>query len=144
MNRQERRAMVKEQHAYVKQRPAKLTLVPRDEWPRLDETQLPMRCWVSRDYLVQLYDVIEFPPEPAYIIYRMSVCRVRLSKSGTRWQDNLTWDELQTIKREIGFGDWYGVEVYPRDCDVVNVANIRHVWLMELPLSIGWRSDRGE
>lgn len=105
----------------------------------MNPADLPERVWVSHRYLVQLYQEAPFNDAP---VYRMSVCRTRLNKAGARWQDGLTWDELQAIKREIGFGDWYGVEVYPRERDVVNVANMRHVWLMEKPLLIGCRGEK--
>ena len=42
------------------------------------------------------------------------------------------------VKREIGFGDWYALEIFPRDGDIVNVANMRHLWMLATPLSIGW------
>lgn len=52
--------------------------------------------------------------------------------------DQITWDQLQTIKSELGFGDWYAVEVYPANADLVNDANMRHLWMLETRLSIGW------
>lgn len=55
--------------------------------------------------------------------------------------DGLTWDELQAIKRDVGFGDWHGLEIYPPDQQVVNVANIRHIWISPEPLWIGWNMD---
>lgn len=54
------------------------------------------------------------------------------------WADGLTWDELQAIKRDVGFGDWYGFEIYPPDQQVVNAANIRHLWISPEPFGIGW------
>lgn len=63
--------------------------------------------------------------------------RTTLQVSG-RWDDSLTWDELQAVKTDCGFGAWFGLEVYPRERDVVNVANMRHLWILEHPLPIGW------
>lgn len=40
-------------------------------------------------------------------------------------------NDLQRLKRECGRGDLDAVEVYPRDCDVVNVANMRHLFVFE-------------
>jgi hypothetical protein len=31
------------------------------------------------------------------------------------------------------------VEVYPKDSDIVNVANMRHLWLVDDKTNIGWR-----
>lgn len=68
---------------------------------------------------------------------RLSVLRVTTQKDD--WADEITWDQLQRVKRECGFGEVDAVEVYPRDSDVVNVANIRHLWLMDEPVAFAWR-----
>jgi hypothetical protein len=93
-----------------------------------------MSVWRSREFLVQAYAA---PPLNGIEVHRLSVCRVTLQSDG-RWDAEITWDDLQRVKREAGFGDWYAVEVYPRDRDVVNVANMRHLWLFADPLPIGW------
>lgn len=135
MNRKERRKALKQQHAHVKQFPDELTLLPQDAMPKSGE--LPLKAWVSKKYLVELWNAGNhvYPH-----MIRLSICRTKLNPNG-RWQDGLTWDELQSIKNAVGFGDWYGVEIYPPDSAVVNVANFRHLWLMPRPLAIGWGVD---
>lgn len=110
-------------------RPGRLTEAPRSMWPS-DGDSKRNRVWISRYYLVQ-----EFQEECGY---RLSVNRTDMLPSG-RWDDNLTWDELQEIKRAVGYGDWYAVEVYPPDLDIVNVANMRHLWVLPAALDIGWK-----
>ena len=132
MNRQHRRSLLKEQRQHIKQFPSTLTLVPRIEWPSINP--MPSAVWRSRQWLVQLYDE-SAPHLPG--LMRLSVIRAALKSDG-HWQDGITWDELQTIKREVGFADWWAVEVYPRDRDLVNVSNMRHLWLLPVPLRIGW------
>ncbi len=39
----------------------------------------------------------------------------------------LTWEELQTVKCAV-WGDRVAVEVYPAQCDVVNLRHTRHLW----------------
>lgn len=78
------------------------------------------RVWRSCDYLVQLYDEGDW--------LRLSICRALLRADG-RWVDGLSWDDLMAVKRGVGFGDRFAVEVYPRDENVVNVANMRHLWI---------------
>ena len=137
MNRKQRRAMMKEQHEFVKEQklPSVLTPVPAHEWPHL--SRMPAQIWRSNKYMAQLWnEPNRFYPD----LKRLSVCRVKLNAQG-RWNDGIAWDELQAIKREVGFADWYAVEVYPPDQDVVNVANWRHLWMLPVPLEIGW-SDR--
>ena len=46
---------------------------------------------------------------------------------------------MQAIKREVGLGDYMGVEIYPAERDVVNVANMRHLWVLRDPLPFGWK-----
>lgn len=88
--------------------------------------------WISRDFLVQVF------LEKRAI--RLSVNRTTIQSDG-RWSDRITWDELQAIKREVGYGDRFAVEIYPADRDLVNVANMRHLWILRDPLGIGWRSE---
>lgn len=132
MNRHQRRALKAEQHQHVEAFPERLTLVPREEYERI--TPKPDQVWRSRKYLVQLYHEAS-PALPGLI--RLSICRVKM-QTGGRWDDGLTWEELQQIKSEVGFGDRHAVEIYPPDADVVNVANMRHLWVMPAPLAFGW------
>jgi len=110
-------------------RPAVLTPVPREQWP-LPVNATRTAVLLSREYLVQVFDEGDG-------VRRISANRTTARPDG-RWGDGLTWDEMQEIKRQIGMGDRYAVEVYPRDRDVVNVANMRHLWVLPEPLSIGW------
>jgi hypothetical protein len=54
------------------------------------------------------------------------------------WIDGLTWDDLQTVKREVGFGKCFAVEVFPEDSHVVNDANMRHLWVLGERLPFAW------
>lgn len=47
--------------------------------------------------------------------------------------DGIPWDDLQVMKRLAGYGDDYAIEVYPADRDIVNDANIRHLWVLPYP-----------
>lgn len=139
LNRSDRRVMAKLAREEAAKRPAQLTEISRE---RITETypnakHPPIRVWQSRKYLVQLFDE---PPFLSVDTKRITVCRVTLGDDG-HWDAGLSWDELQDIKREIGFSEWYGVEIYPRDRDVVNVANMRHIWVFAVPLDLGWFKD---
>lgn len=111
--------------------PVELQEVPRDLWPNPYAPQL--RVFRSRDFLVQQF------VEAGSVIARLSVCRTKVS--GDRWKDGISWEELQRIKRECGYGDRDAVEVYPSDADVVNVANMRHLWILADPASFAWRKS---
>jgi hypothetical protein len=139
LNRSDRRAMAKFAKEEAAKRPVRLTEIPRETWPAYpNPDRAPTKVWQSRKYIVQLFDEKPFLNVDTR---RMTVCRVTLGDDG-HWDAGLSWDELQDVKNEIGFGDWYGLEIYPRDQDVVNVANMRHVWLMAVPLELGWFTAR--
>lgn len=90
--------------------------------------KMPPTCfevWRSRDYLLQVHRT-ETPG-----VIRLSVNRASVDKHTGRWTDGISWDDLQRLKRECGRGDLCGVELFPPDADVVNVANVRHVFVFE-------------
>lgn len=98
--------------------------VPKKDWPKTHSRHKSERfqVLVNRDFLVQLFaednDVI-----------RISVNRTHVDKNG-RWKDGITWDELQDIKRRVGYGDCFAVEAYPETLHVVNVAPMRHLFVL--------------
>ena len=113
--------------------PIELADVPASAFP--PGVKLPPGCFRvlrSRTFLVQLFTT----PQPGVV--RLSVNRT--THNGESWGDNITWDELQKLKREAGYGDCDAVECYPRDEDVVNVTNMRHlmVFLVDRPAYF-WR-----
>jgi hypothetical protein len=58
-----------------------------------------------------------------------------------RFVDGIAWEDLQRLKAEIGKGDYCAVEIYPRDRDLVNVANMRHLWLLPEVPGYCWSDD---
>jgi hypothetical protein len=126
--RQQRRTLEKENLKW----PLFLQRVPPHEWPDvvLSARNIPFEVWRSRAFLVQLFIEAEG-------IFRISVCRT--SHNGERWDENISWDGLQRLKAEAGFAGQDAVEVYPNERDVVNVANMRHLWVLPVPLAFAWR-----
>lgn len=112
--------------------PVKLVEIPKDRWPRNTQHmgRLPIKLFRSRNYLVQLFE------EPTG--FRISVNKSEVMHDGN-WSDGLTWDELNDIKTQLGFAHKFAIEIYPREIDVVNVANMRHLWILNEPLDIGWK-----
>ena len=131
LSRAGRRALEREQHKFVSQFPKQLEPIPPAFWPKDRIEPNRIAVWRSRDFLVQVFC-------EANQIMRLSVCRTKLD--GTRWQDGITWDELQQIKKEVGMGDKFAVEIYPADADVVNVANMRHLWILPEAPAFAWRN----
>jgi hypothetical protein len=115
--------------------PTGLIELPRHEWPfTLRDTYAALQVWRSRDFLVQVFDA----PPPAYV--RISVNRTVVV--GDRWADGISWEQLQDIKTQVGYGNLDAVEVFPVDLDVVNVANMRHLWVLRERLSFAWRRTK--
>lgn len=125
LDRNQRRLLVKESAS----RPATLQQVPREQWPAVAPAHL-IEVWRSRGFLVQIYT------EPSDF-QRMSVCRA--FHNGDSWVDQVTWDELMQLKRECGRGDKDALEVYPADVDIVNVANMRHLFFPPTPVIFKWK-----
>jgi hypothetical protein len=79
----------------------------------------------NKHYLVQIF------ADNGYT--RLSICRTSLQCDGVRWADGITWDELMAVKTAVGYGSAWCVEAYPPDDCVVNVANIRHLFVVPEP-----------
>lgn len=137
--RAERRAIASAMRRQRAAWPEVLTPVPESEWPPQRTPVYPVAVWRSRFFLVLRYDE---PPFNGGEMRRLTVNRVTIGSDG-HWEQDITWDELQRCKRETGHGDWYAVEVYPHDRDLVHDANMRHLWLLAEPLAIGWVKGAG-
>ena len=92
----------------------------------------PINVWLSNDYLAVLYE------QRINGMRRLTVNRTRRDRSkrpgqGTDWRDGITWDKLQRVKNECLGEDTWCVEVYPAESDLVNVNNMRHLWVRDGP-----------
>lgn len=113
--------------------PRTLVLIPLSTWPAttLVDPRL-IEVWRSREFLVQVFQ------EDGGVV-RLTVCRTAVTVAAARWEDGITWDELQRLKRECGRGAQCAVEVYPGARDIVDVANMRHLWVLPEPPAYTWR-----
>lgn len=126
------RALKKENEKW----PWHLVDVPRETWPDQGRLKKPhLRVMRSRDFLVQIFD-------EGNGIIRLSINRSAVNNSGG-WTHGITWDELQQLKFQSGYGDCDAVEVFPAQADVVNVANMRHLFVYANAASPSfiWRSS---
>ena len=99
-------------------------------------TVKPVGVWRSRCFVAQVFE------EPNGL-HRITVNRSDVDRDG-KWKDGITWDELQRIK-EILFPGRVAIEIFPATKDVVNVSNMRHLWVLpdaiadQMPV---WRDDK--
>lgn len=121
LNRRDRRAYEAALRRESKQQPKVLTQcdIP-EKYLGVDGLT---EAWRNQKFLVQVFD-------QGGAMIRMSVNRTEAGPNG-RWKDGISWDELQQCKREIGRGHLEGFEVYPAESEVVNVANMRHIWIFK-------------
>ena len=119
----------------------RLREVPRSVWAEFmsPQTVPVVAVWVSAKVMVQVY-------EERHGAVRLTVNRTggaKVDAQGPSWLDGLTWEDLQSIKRAVGFGDAWAVEVYPPDRHEVNVANMRHLWVLPEGPPYAWRKSEG-
>jgi len=95
-------------------------------------TGFPLRAWRNRRLLVQYYE------DKGH--RRISVNRADVDVKARSWTDGITWDELQEAKEKT-VGDVWAVEIYPPADRLVNVANIRHLWLLDGPPPFAWGAE---
>lgn len=123
------------QRKYIKQQndkmPRRLQEIPRELWPENSPAGI-LRVLRSRFFLVQVYQAAE----PALV--RLTVNKT--TYDGKTYVDGISWEELQAIKRDCGYAENDAVEIFPNDRDVINVANMRHLWVMSEPVSFAWRN----
>ena len=126
------RRLIEQLHRDNKRFPKNLTVIT--EWPPgvpRDSRVVVMR---SRDFLVQVFD-------EGNNLIRLSICQTDWDVNAGRWKDGITWDDLQRIKSEAGYGDRQAVEIFPENSNVVNVANMLHLWVLPEALPFAWSKE---
>ena len=93
-----------------------------------------LRVWGSRDYLATLW----LDPNG---YQRLSINSTTYDTRTGRWADGLTWDELMAVKNQCGFAAQWCVEVYPPKSESVDVASIRHLWLLDDAPGYAWNAQ---
>jgi hypothetical protein len=115
-----------------------MQMIPYEEWPSIHKsTELkckPLALWRSKKFMAQVVE------EPNGSI-RISINRTSIN-SKYEFIDGISWDDLQNIKNQIGFQDFDCIELYPAREDVVNVANIRHLFVLPESSIYNWSTQK--
>ena len=122
------RPMVRAYERQRKQWPVLMTPVPEDQWP-YDKNRV-LGVWRSKWFLATLFN--DTPNK------RLTVNRTEFDTVTGQWRQGITWDDLMLIKKECGFGDTWAVEIYPPTNQIINVANMRHLWLLTEKPPYAW------
>jgi len=112
--------------------PLKLIEVPKYQWPKTEVSLRPNRVLRSSLFLCQEFEENGFT--------RLSFNRAAIDNEG-RWMADISWEELQTLKRQAGYGNCDAVEIFPADADVINVAPMRHLWIINERIPFAWRKS---
>lgn len=133
----QRRALVADNQRWAKQHGMNMVELPSDyvaamvAGSAVKYTEPPLRAWRSPSFLAVLY-------RDSKGFHRLSINRTAIDNLG-RWRDEITWDELLRVKAECGFGSHWAVEMYPPESEVVNDANMRHLFLVAEPPPFAWK-----
>jgi hypothetical protein len=131
LNREQRRALEKVKRQLIASYPDTLEIVPEND-PNIPYSSHPQD--IEHIYRSKKYTVILWKIGVGFAGYnfgqRFSITRNEWDSKDRRYKDGLTWDEIMDIKREMGFGERTAIEYYPADSEVVNLANMRHVFLI--------------
>lgn len=124
LNREQRRALAKAKRPLIASYPEKLTKVPDGDksLPYTSHAMDLREVWRSKKFTVMVWNV------PAGT--KISVQRNEWNPTTRRYADGITWDEIMEIKRDIGLGESTGIEFFPADSEVINIANVRHIWFI--------------
>jgi hypothetical protein len=96
------------------------------DWPHsIQELGRLVGVWRSSQFLAQLFGTEKGA-------CRLTVSRCEITREGD-WRADISWEELMEVKSQCGFGKDWAVEIFPPDAHVVNVANMRHLWVTAKP-----------
>lgn len=106
--------------------------IPCEQWTSIHKSTKckTLALWRSKKFMAQVVQ------EPNGSI-RISINRTSIN-SKYQFIDGISWDDLQNIKNQIGFQDHDCIELYPAQEDVVNVANIRHLFVLPETSFYNW------
>ena len=111
-----------------------LVEIPKEKYPTApDNFTPPIAVYRNRRFAVQVFEVADSD------ILRLSVNRTAIDHRG-HWLEGISWQELQDLKNQL-FPEFAAVEIYPSVEDTVNVANMRHLWVMPEKLAFGWKNN---
>ena len=111
-----------------------LKKIPMCDWPINGLPETIIEVWRSKSFLVQVH-------QEDNGIERLSIQTTKLKDNG-EFEDGVAWEDIQKIKSQCGRGDKEAVEIFTADKDIVNVANMRHIWILTKPLSFTWRANK--
>lgn len=127
-------AQIRQLHRENATWPLELKQVPSSEWdqsqiaaafPESEGGSFVLEHWRSRHFQCTVWNQGSAT--------RLSINRTDYDLNTRHPRADITWDDLQRLKSEAGYGHLTAVEIYPPDKRVVNVANMRHLFIVDAP-----------
>ena len=130
MNRRARRAAASDmrKRASWDWHEKEITAADREKYPACRDI---LRAFFNDHYSVQLYTV---PTEMGLVLHLI----VRAQLGGEP-----PWRDMQRIKNELVAPEAYAVQVYPARGDVVDQADVYHLWVLPRELPFGLHRENG-
>lgn len=120
--------------------PDHLVPVPQEHWPDMANSPFHTGSVAIGAYRSNAFVVVVWSEPNGFT--RLSVNRTEWDERKGRFRDNISWDDLQRLKSEAGYGDVSAVELYPPDQHVLNSANLRHLFLLPTAPPFMWLHDK--
>lgn len=122
---------------YIRQ--PELRKLPKHLWIHLtDDMSEQIDAW----WLSNLIGVQVYKKDERKGVRRLTIHSIFPNEQGG-WDELAGWDLLQHAKNSVGFGERHAVEIFPSTVDLVNVSNMRHLWVLDEPLPFAWQPSRG-
>lgn len=128
---------IRQKQAYLrsvnKNYTASMVKIPHTDWPGHAHLKMgPVAVFRSSQFLAQVFDELDGAR-------RISIQRTMIDEEG-EWLQGISWDDLMRVKTQCGYPNVWAVEIYPSTDQIVNVANMRHIWLLPHPPDFAWKS----
>jgi hypothetical protein len=108
--------------------------------------------WEKRNEVLIYHPINQRNPGTIHDAYVNLVLSVQISTHSTEWgpvthlwvkrhdEQPLIWRDMQRVKNELVGAGRVGIEVFPAQADVVDAANMFHIWVLpegfQLPFSL--------
>jgi hypothetical protein len=93
----------------------------------------PVAVFRSRSFLAQVFEEQDGA-------VRISIMRTMVDEDG-EWLEGISWNSLIAIKNECGFSAHWAVEIFPPADEIVDVANMRHLFVLPEAPAFAWRKS---
>lgn len=126
-----------EKRAFMQTHRKQLMQLPKRMVNATDQLPEDMRVAVLGNWKSREFGCVIYPSSHPVVACRLSINRMALDPETGSFLPGISWDDLYRIKNEVGYRDFDAVEVFPAEDKLVNVSNMRHLWVLAERLDFG-------